>query len=263
VSIPLSKLISKPQRWLATGLHLLISAIVAVVIGICIKWLLFPGDYAVLAGGQELFWLIVSVDVIIGPILTAVIFNPSKHRRELQRDLSVIVILQFAALMYGLHTLYIARPIALVFEVDRFRVVTPANILIQELPQAPEPYRSLPLAKVWTLGTSVNSDAGSGRLEIIQLALQGYDVSQRPSFWQSYELSRPAVLKRARSASFLIKHYQQERHDLETRLSALNLSVESALFLPVQGRVEGWVVLLRPNGDIAGFAPYDGFFSSS
>jgi hypothetical protein len=40
------------------------------------------------AGGQYLFMVLVSVDVVCGPLLTMVLFSPLKSRRELILDLS-------------------------------------------------------------------------------------------------------------------------------------------------------------------------------
>ena len=48
----------------------------------------------------------------------------------------MIGVLQLAALVYGLHTVYIVRPVAMVFEVERFRLVTANDVLLDELPKA-------------------------------------------------------------------------------------------------------------------------------
>ena len=53
--------------------------------------------------------------------------------------------LQIAALVYGLHTVYIARPVAMVFEVERFRLVTANDVPVEELPKAPPEFRELSL----------------------------------------------------------------------------------------------------------------------
>ena len=97
--------------------------------------------------------------------------------------------LQLAALLYGLSTVYQARPVALVFEVDRFRVVNATDVLMDELPQALPEYRQLPLTGPWLLSAR-ESQPGDERLRSIELALKGFDLGQRPSYWQAYPLAR-------------------------------------------------------------------------
>jgi len=67
------------------------------------------------------------VDVILGPLITLTVFNRSKPRSELVRDLTVVGLIQLAALGYGLWTVFVARPVHLVFEYDRFRVCMPSS----------------------------------------------------------------------------------------------------------------------------------------
>ncbi|HYI06323.1 MAG TPA: hypothetical protein VD858_15630, partial [Reyranella sp.] len=110
------------RRAFAAGVHLLISAVVAILAAVLVFGLWYPGAYRLLAGGRDLFLLVTAVDVIIGPLLTFAVFNLAKPRKELRRDLAVIGALQLAALFYGMVTVYEARPIAMVFEVDRFRL---------------------------------------------------------------------------------------------------------------------------------------------
>ena len=64
------------------------------------------------------------MDVVCGPLLTLVLASPRKSRRERWLDFSLIGLIQLAALAYGMHSVWVARPVALVFEVDRLVVVT-------------------------------------------------------------------------------------------------------------------------------------------
>lgn len=246
-------------RSTAAALHLCISLVIAAIVATIIFALWYPGDYKTLAGGGQLFWIIVSVDVVMGPLLTFVVFNLAKPRKELWRDLAIIALLQVGALGYGLHTLFEARPIALVFEVDRFRVVTAANVLVAELPRAPEEYRALPLAGPWLLGTRAAAN-GKEQLDAIDTALQGVDVGQRPSFWQPYARSRAQALERSRPVAALLAQHPTARSAIERRLKELGLTADTARFLPTTARAAGWVTLMGPDGAVAGFAPFDGFF---
>src|SRR5690606_15630395 len=112
-------------------------AVVAGTIAMLVFWGWFPAPLHQLMGGLDLFLLIASVDVVCGPLLTLVVFTPAKSRVDLRRDLTLVVVIQILALGYGIHTLSYARPVALVFEVDRFRAVSYADLDEAEAPDAP------------------------------------------------------------------------------------------------------------------------------
>jgi hypothetical protein len=210
-----------------------------------------------MAGGRRLFLLILGVDVVMGPLLTLIVFDKRKPRGELIRDLAVIGMLQLGALAYGLHTLYLARPVALVFETRRFRVVSAGEVRVEELPKARPEYRTLSLTGPQLLG-SRPSQSGEERLKSFDLALKGYDIGQRPSLWQPFADSRADTWAQARPLEELISRYPQRRQELMAKLEELKVKPEGGRFLPVVARGD-WVVILNASGDIAGYAPFDGF----
>jgi hypothetical protein len=244
-------------RLRAAGVHLLISLGVAALAAALVFGLWYPWPYTVVSGGQGLFMLVVSVDVVLGPLLTFAIFDRRKGWPHIRRDLAVIACLQLAALVYGLRTVYVARPVAMIFEVDRFRVITAADVHAPELPRAPEAYRVLPLTGPWLLGA--RSPKPGENTEALVMGLEGVDVGQRPRFWQPYELSRSAALERARPVDSLLQRYPAQKQVIETAVAAAGLTVSDARFLPLVARRD-WVVLLNVNGDVSGYVPLDGFF---
>lgn len=250
---PSRKLVS---RLYAAGTHLGLSVLVALLVAGLVFTLWYPWPYRTASGGQELFLLITAVDVVMGPCLTLAIFNIDKGWRLLRRDLMVIALLQLSALAYGLHTVYAARPVALVFEKDRFRVISVVDVHEAELEKASPEYRRLPLTGPWLLSTRPPKDEEYA--DALEMGFKGVDVGQRPIFWQPYGLSREEALKKARPVSVLYEKYEGRGGELDYALSDQNLSREETLFLPMLAR-EDWVVLLLRNGDIAGFAPFDGW----
>src|SRR5215218_185326 len=95
----------------AALVHLGLRALVGLATAAVVFGMWFPYPYRDLAGGQQLLLLLVSVDVVCGPLLTAVLFNPRKSRRELTLDLSLVAIVQIAALVYGVQVISQARPV--------------------------------------------------------------------------------------------------------------------------------------------------------
>src|SRR5262245_29793319 len=139
---------SQPRRVVSrirpAAYHLLGSTLVAGLGTLLLVWLWYPYPHNRLAGGLQLMAIMLSVDIVLGPVLTLVVAAPGKLVRALARDMAVIVVVQLFALGYGLHVLAAARPIGLVFEVDQMRVVSAADIDPDMLGQAPPALRSLP-----------------------------------------------------------------------------------------------------------------------
>ena len=235
------------RRIVAAGVHAVASVLLAGLVGVVGLGVMYPGAYTQLAGGIELFLLICGVDVTLGPLLTGIVFSPRKGLRELRRDLLVIVTMQLAALVYGVHVLAVARPGALVFEVDRFRVISQAEVVTDELTSAPVQFRDLSWSGPRLTGTRAATD--DEKFEAIEKALAGFDVGQRPSFWQPYELNLPSVQERAHPAEKLTRQLTAERRSqVERELQENGLAIGSARFLPLQARQPGWVVWLDAKG---------------
>lgn len=257
--VPMLKRLDLGRRARAAGWHLLISAAVAALAAALVFGLWFPGPYRQMSGGQGLFFLVVTVDVVLGPLLTFAVFDLAKGWPHLRRDLAIIGVIQMAALGYGLHTVHAVRPVATVFEADRFRVVTAAEVHAPELPQAAPEYRSLPLTGPWLLATR-RAEAGAQRNDALFMALEkGVDVSQRPTFWIPYEQGREAALARARPIAVLMERYADRAAEFRAALADVGLDAAAARFLPVVARGD-WVAVLDRTGKPVLFLSADGFF---
>ena len=80
------------NRWTAFAIHLTGSAIAFLLLAFTIRQLWYPGVLFFTEGGLEGLKLIAGVDIIIGPLLTLIVYNIQK--RELRRDLAIIGIFQ-------------------------------------------------------------------------------------------------------------------------------------------------------------------------
>jgi hypothetical protein len=192
---------STMTRWRAAGLHLLISAAIAVAVLVLMLGLWYPGPLFDAAGGNDLMFLVVGVDVIIGPLITLLIFRIGKW--GLKFDLTVIALLQIGALLYGLHIVYLARPAYIVFVKDRFEVATPAELEPEDLAEGRRPeFRRPP----WLRPLWVASDFPTDRKEqqrLVELALSGMDVQHFPKFYVPYQDRSAQILAKAKTLAQL------------------------------------------------------------
>ena len=108
-------------RWTAAALHAAISLLVigTIAVGVVLLW--FPAGLWHAASLQTLFGIMVGADVVLGPLLTLLVYR--KGKPSLKFDLSVIALLQAAFLAYGVYTLWLNRPVFLVGSQQAFALV--------------------------------------------------------------------------------------------------------------------------------------------
>ncbi len=94
----------------AALIHFCISVVFFVVIVAWMLYALYPSIYFNMSGGKQGLGLMLGVDVILGPLLTFLVFNPQKKMKEIIGDFVVVGLVQLAALGYGLRTVYYEHP---------------------------------------------------------------------------------------------------------------------------------------------------------
>jgi hypothetical protein len=247
-------------RLRAAGLHFVASLVVGSLAALLVFALWYPYPYSEISGGRELFLLVVSVDVVLGPLITLMVFNRAKPLRELQRDLFVVVLLQLAGLAYGLWTVAIARPVHLVFEYDRLRVVHAVDVPEELLPRTPAGIEALPLAGPTLLAVRPFRD-DQEKTQVTMEALQGIQIAARPDFWRPYAAARADVLKAATPVDKLKQRFPQHAAQVDQVLQKSGRAPAAAVSLPIVARkATAWTVLLDANtAEVLGFVPVDSF----
>ncbi|MBK8071963.1 MAG: pilus assembly protein [Ramlibacter sp.] len=233
------------DRLRASGIHLGISLFVASLAATLVFFVWYPHPYREISGGRELFQLVVVVDVILGPLMTFFIFNRAKPRSELRRDLAVVGMIQLAGLAYGLWTVFVARPVHLVFEYDRFRVVHAVEVPEELMPAKPRAVQAMPLTGPTLLAARpfISEDE---RMEATMAALQGLHPAVRPDFWQPYGDAASRVRAAAKPVAALKARFPARAGEIDAALARTGLPADKALWLPLAGRKTFWTVLIDP-----------------
>ena len=109
------------NRFKAFAIHLALSFVIFLILlyFILVQWYpepLFSND-----GGWVVIRIIAGVDLILGPLLTLIIYKAGKP--GLKFDLSMIALVQILALTWGVWTTYNQRPAAIIYSVDFFTPV--------------------------------------------------------------------------------------------------------------------------------------------
>lgn len=226
--------LTKMNRWKAGALHLGVSLTVGVLVGALIFLLLYPQEFLRATGGKTLFALIVGVDVVVGPLLTLLVFDTRKA--SLKFDLSVIVALQLCAFCYGAYVTVQARPAYLVYSVDRFELVTAAELAYFESPEeAPPEYRSAPWAGPELVAAVLPSDPAE-RQRLLFISVTGTDLQHFPKYYRPYDAERSHVLKQGQPLASLAARRSESKDVIENWLARNHRGLDQVRVLPLHAR---------------------------
>lgn len=118
------------SRWRVLGTHLGFSLLLVAGLALWVLTRWYPGGLLGIQGGVPILLWVIAITVIVGPLLTLILFRPEKKgRRELIFDLTLIVAIQMGAFGYGTWVLSVQRPVYLAFLYDRFFLITRQDVL--------------------------------------------------------------------------------------------------------------------------------------
>ena len=102
----------------ASFFHFIISLLIISITFFILLSVWYPDPFFKTSGIVAILITIIAVDLVLGPALTFVVFQPKK--KTLLFDMSIIVVIQLSALVYGVYTVYQAHPLYIVYAIDRF-----------------------------------------------------------------------------------------------------------------------------------------------
>lgn len=183
-------------RWQASGIHLLISIIIAAVALFVLLRVWYPPPFFMAEGGHELLFILIAVDVIIGPLITLIIFKVGKP--SLRFDLTVIALLQACALIYGVYVMFVARPVYVVLAIDGFVTLRANDLEPEDLVQARDPaFRSLPLTGPQFVAVDIPKDMKEIGHIMAEAQQTGKVVTQLPKYFVAYAQHQKQALAQA------------------------------------------------------------------
>jgi hypothetical protein len=244
------------SRLKAFSIHLTISAAIAASVIALMLLLWYAPPFFSALGGQQVFLILLGVDVSLGPLFTLIIFNPLKSRKALAFDLSVIAILQVSALIYGMSVVFQARPVFVVFSKDSFDLVTANMLSNEDIAKAKNPiYRSLPLTGPIYVYSEMPTDIKE-RNEIVLGAFSGKDLPEYLQYYMPYDEHRIVAGRAAKPMAELKKLNPGRSADIENSIRASERVESDVGFLPLRAKYHDQAVLVgRSDGKILSLLP--------
>ena len=222
-------------------IHLSISATVVGAALAVVFFIWYPAPYFEVAGAWNVVRILITVDLIVGPIMTLILFKSGKP--GLVFDLCVIAVIQISALAYGLTTIYSERPYFVVFAVDRFEVLARKDVdesaIIDD--RLRDKSWAEPIYVVANLPESVEA-----RQQLIDDVMQGKpDIERRPEFWAPYAENSEQIIKKATP----LPDFGRERPDAAAfadRIIATHEDGERLAGVPVIGKQGAFLIVIEP-----------------
>jgi len=237
------------NRLRAALIHLSLSAAIAAAVFFPIYFLWYPDVLFESAGGRDLFLLIVGVDVTVGPLITAIVFVPGKW--GLKFDLVVIGLLQSIALAYGVHVLFEARPVYIVFVKDRFELVRANQFPAGELEKgAAKGYDRLSWSGPAIVGANLPTDPKE-QLDMMLSGIGGVDLHVFPRYYVPYDAVRTLARAKAEPLQLLRERNPARAAEVAALVARSGKKEGELRFLPLRaGKADLAVVIDAATGEI-------------
>ena len=184
-------------RWKASFIHLLISFLVVSSIAAYIITFWYPPALMRMAKADKLLMLVGGIDLIIGPMLTLLVFRQGKP--TLRMDLTVIALLQAGFMAFGLYAAFVSRPVFMVASPRIFDLVFATDMDPELLAKGKEPqYRTLGVAKPLLVGAMIPTNAKESSDLMESISSGRGDLQYMPQFYVEYRQVALKLLANAR-----------------------------------------------------------------
>jgi hypothetical protein len=220
-------------RTRAALIHLAISSSFAIITIALILFGWYTLPYFWLIGGPLLLALIVAVDVVLGPLMTFIVCSPSKPRKELLLDLSLIGLVQIAALAYGLHASYTSRLVYAVYTEGSFHLVKATELGVTGIPASKRPeFSSLPLFGPRFIGAQLPT-SGQSASDLSFFRALGVGDFRVPAYYAPLAEFKQQMADKRLSRDVLTKRNPALLSSVDALLSQSRLKWDEAGVFPI------------------------------
>lgn len=242
------------QRLKMTSLHVLFSILLLFIALFFVYGMWYPSPLDIAVGVTSIYLTLLAVDLIIGPLLTFVVYK--ENRKKLKFDLIVILILQLCAYIFGLYTLAQGRPVWQVFVIDDIELISPSDIKKTPDYKMKEEFAPSIFKHPQWVAAIYSDDPKKMQQQKEDEMFEGVDISARPETYQNLDQKRQEILTKIKSLNELEKF----NSDPLVLKEILQHYPQTVGWLPVKAPVQDMVALFDKSGqaiDIVNLRPWD------
>ena len=150
---------------------------IALLAVVMVFYVWYPSPLAKANDVSHIFLMMLAIDIIVGPLLTLLVYKEGK--KTLKFDLSVIILIQVSAFLYGFYTIAQGRPAWLVFYHDRFDQVTVVEISQKNHEKFKYEYKNAPMLGPKFVAVKFSNNSETRKKDTL-LELSGTTLAMRP-----------------------------------------------------------------------------------
>ena len=223
----------------ASFFHFMLSALAVSLIFIAVMYFWFPLLYIDVTNFKEIAIILIAVDLILGPLLTFVVFNPKK--KSLRFDLSVIVSVQLIAMSYGLYTIYLTHPVYITYFDNGFNIVTAK----QATPEKSK-FKNLKVSKFSSSTFTYMEVDDMSRGKLFEEAMNGgRDIEAHAEYYQPYEENISKILSKSLNSKLIMDSHEKT---IKEKLNNLSITKDKPIsdfaYLPLIGPSKDAIIIL-------------------
>lgn len=221
------------SRWQASGIHLLCSLALALTAGVLIFGVWYPQPYTAAAGADRLAMLLIGIDLVLGPLLTLIVYKHGK--KGMAFDIAFIAVVQVAALIYGLIVIAESRPVFVVVTPETTFLTQASAVSDADVAQAPDPAHR---RRSWlgpVLVAAPPPATAEDREAVLTSGLAGKDINVLPEYFRDYDSAATELLREAPPLSALAA-LDASRAKVTAFAEDLEVAVDELRFMPLRGR---------------------------
>lgn len=228
-------------RLRAFSLHLVVSIMIFLIfLGIMfLAW--YPPPYFEINGGWIVLRILVAVDIVVGPLLTLILFKPGK--RGLKFDMTCIVLMQLVALFYGGMIIYQQRPEFVVFGIDRFTTVSAVEVEFDKL-NYPELRRIAGVGPILAQALPPADPKLRQKLMFATVMSGEKDIEYRAELYQPYRPDLTQLRARSLDLDKIAALDQGAKATVAAFAAQHGGTLENYLYLPLRGKNKDIVMAL-------------------
>lgn len=175
--------------------HLSISFLIALLVVGLVFFIWYPFPLANAVGVTHIFLMVLVVDVILGPLLGLLVYKEGK--KTLKFDLSVIILIQIAALCYGVFSIEQGRPAWLVFHADRFELVRKNDLILENIHQAQPQFQQVSWTGPQFAAVKLAVSPEQRQNDMFTEVLGGISLAQQPDRYVELTQAKNQIQQRA------------------------------------------------------------------
>ena len=240
------------QKALASSIHFFASLLVFSIFVYVLLTQWYPEPFFNASGGWQGLKLVILVDLVLGPLLTLIVYNRKKTTITKIIDFSFIISLQLSALIWGIYTVYHQRPIAIIFWSDQFYTV-PVLALSSHYSKHPK-YLELINKKEIPLIIAkkpTNRDELNEMMRIIND--QGIAPHHQIDRYQPLAENFLSLNSFSININKIISSNQKVKEELTSILEKTETQLDDNFYLPLESKYQNIILVFNKAGERIGF----------